>query len=136
VRLRIDLDFHFSRNCPKPRMTDPVDGYQGVLLGNRTTALSCRAKTRALLAINRRCTHRSCKGVLSVTAWLRQREQESSALFPESQVFGSNRTAGLTGRREFDFAAHDSNQWLLAFTGPYSYRTPHKLLQVLEDRPP
>ena len=23
MRLRVDLDFHFSGNCPKPRMTDP-----------------------------------------------------------------------------------------------------------------
>jgi hypothetical protein len=30
VRLRVDLDFHFSGNCPKPRMTDPAISWREI----------------------------------------------------------------------------------------------------------
>jgi hypothetical protein len=32
VRLRVDLDFHFSGNCPKPRMTDPAISWRKIAI--------------------------------------------------------------------------------------------------------
>jgi hypothetical protein len=44
VRLRVNLDFHFSGNCPKPRMTDPAISWREIaitLIGVKSTEAIC-----------------------------------------------------------------------------------------------
>ncbi|SPE32867.1 hypothetical protein SBA2_710009 [Acidobacteriia bacterium SbA2] len=50
MRLRVDLDFDFSGNCPKPHMTDPAISWREIAIALIDAGL----------------------GVLSVNAWFRQ----------------------------------------------------------------
>ena len=36
MRLRVDLDFHFSGNCPKPHMTDPAISWREIAITLKT----------------------------------------------------------------------------------------------------
>jgi hypothetical protein len=46
VRLRVDLDFHFSGNCPKPCMTDPAISWREIAVTLRIPRQGFCARVR------------------------------------------------------------------------------------------